>query len=128
MTGLRGEAAIIGIAELPAQRRPTGPPLFTLDQYALLAKLAVEDAGVDPALVNGLLTHGVAESAMFAPATLWTTGIPAAWRIEALSAAVVVLPLVAETSTLPSASVPARRPIAPGSMRSSSLPGRLVPP
>jgi acetyl-CoA acetyltransferase len=67
---LRGEAAIIGIAELPAQRRPAGPPLFTLDQYALLAKLAVEDAGVDPAHINGLLTHGVAESAMFAPATL----------------------------------------------------------
>ncbi|HEV7359687.1 MAG TPA: thiolase family protein [Mycobacterium sp.] len=70
MTGLRGEAAIIGIAELPAQRRPTGPPLFTLDQYALLAKLVVEDAGVDPAHISGLLTHGVAESAMFAPATL----------------------------------------------------------
>jgi acetyl-CoA acetyltransferase len=67
---LRGEAAIIGIAELPAQRRPAEPPLFTLDQYALLAKLAVEDAGVDPAHINGLLTHGVAESAMFAPATL----------------------------------------------------------
>jgi acetyl-CoA C-acetyltransferase len=70
VTGLRGDAAIIGIAELPAQRRPAGPPLFTLDQYALLAKLAVEDAGVDPAHINGLLTHGVAESAMFAPATL----------------------------------------------------------
>lgn len=70
MTGLRGEAAIIGLAELPAERRPTGPPRFTLDQYALLAKLAIEDADVDPGCVNGLLTHGVAESAMFAPATL----------------------------------------------------------
>ncbi len=70
MTGLRGEAAIIGIAELPAERRPTRPQLFTLDQYALLAKAVIEDAGVDPACVNGLLTHGIAESAMFAPATL----------------------------------------------------------
>jgi acetyl-CoA C-acetyltransferase len=70
VTGLRGEAAIVGIAELPAERRPTRPPLFTLDQYALLAKMVVEDAGVDPACINGLLTHGVAESAMFAPATL----------------------------------------------------------
>ena len=70
MTGLRGEAAIVGIAELPAERRPTGPPLFSLDQYARLAKIVVEDAGVDPARINGLLTHGVAESAMFAPATL----------------------------------------------------------
>jgi acetyl-CoA C-acetyltransferase len=70
VTGLRGEAAIVGIAELPAQRRPSGPPLFTLDQYALLAKMVVQDAGIDPAQINGLLTHGVAESAMFAPATL----------------------------------------------------------
>ena len=70
MTGLRGEAAIVGIAELPAERRPSGPPLFTLDQYARLAKLVVEDAGVDVSCINGLLTHGVAESAMFAPATL----------------------------------------------------------
>jgi acetyl-CoA C-acetyltransferase len=67
---LRGDAAIIGIAELPAEKKPTGPPLFTLDQYARLAKLVVEDAGVDATLVNGLITHGVAESAMFAPATL----------------------------------------------------------
>jgi acetyl-CoA C-acetyltransferase len=70
VTGLRGEAAVVGIAELPAERRPTRPPQFTLDQYALLAKLVIEDAGVDPGCVNGLLTHGVAESAMFAPATL----------------------------------------------------------
>jgi acetyl-CoA C-acetyltransferase len=70
VTGLRGEAAIVGIAELPAERRTTKPPMFTLDQYALLAKMVVEDAGVDPGCVNGLLTHGVAESAMFAPATL----------------------------------------------------------
>ncbi len=70
MTGLRGEAAIIGIAELPAERRPSGPTRFTLDQYALLAKMVTEDAGVDPSRINGLLTHGVAESAMFAPATL----------------------------------------------------------
>lgn len=70
MSGLRGEAAIVGIAELAAERRPTRPPLFTLDQYASLAKMVIEDAGVDPGCVNGLLTHGVAESAMFAPATL----------------------------------------------------------
>lgn len=70
MTGLRGEAAIVGIAELPAERRPSGPPRFTLDQYALLAKAVVADAGIEPSHINGLLTHGVAESAMFAPATL----------------------------------------------------------
>ncbi len=68
--GLRGEAAIIGIAELPPQRKQTRPQLFTLDQYALLAKMVVEDAGVDATLVNGLVCHGIAESDMFAPATL----------------------------------------------------------
>ena len=70
MTGLRGEAAIVGIAELPAEKRQSGPPSFTLDQYARLAKMVIEDAGVDPAVVNGLSTHGIAESDMFAPATL----------------------------------------------------------
>ena len=70
MTGLRGEAAIIGIAELPAEKRQSAPPSFTLDQYARLAKMVIDDAGVDPAVVNGLSTHGIAESDMFAPATL----------------------------------------------------------
>jgi acetyl-CoA acetyltransferase len=70
MTGLRGEAAIVGIAELPAEKKPSGPPSFTLDQYARLAKMVIEDAGVDPAVVNGLSTHGIGESTMFAPATL----------------------------------------------------------
>jgi acetyl-CoA C-acetyltransferase len=70
VTGLRGEAAIIGIAELPAERKQTRPPSFTLDQYALLAKMVAEDAGVDATIINGLLCHGVAESDMFAPATL----------------------------------------------------------
>lgn len=70
MSGLRGQAAIVGIAELPAQRKQTRPELFTLDQYALLAKLVTDDAGLPASLVNGLVTHGVAESEMFAPATL----------------------------------------------------------
>jgi acetyl-CoA C-acetyltransferase len=67
---VEGTAAIIGIAELPAEKKQSGPALFTLDQYARLAKMVVEDAGVDAGVVNGLITHGVAESAMFAPATL----------------------------------------------------------
>jgi acetyl-CoA C-acetyltransferase len=70
VTGLRGEAAIIGIAELPAERKQTRPPSFTLDQYALLAKMVVNDAGVDATVVNGLVCHGLSESDMFVPATL----------------------------------------------------------
>lgn len=70
MTGLRGEAAIVGIAELPAEKKQSGPPMFTLDQYARLAKLVLDDAGLPASVVNGLVTHGVQESDMFAPATL----------------------------------------------------------
>ncbi|MEZ0358188.1 thiolase family protein [Mycobacterium sp. SA01] len=67
---LAGEAAIVGIAELPAERTPTGPGLFTLDQYAALTKLVLDDAGLDASVVNGLISHGLAESDMFVPATL----------------------------------------------------------
>ena len=48
MTGLRGEAAIVGIAELPAQRKQTRPALFTIDQYAALAAMVIDDAGARP--------------------------------------------------------------------------------
>jgi acetyl-CoA C-acetyltransferase len=68
--GLRGEAAIVGIAELPAVRKPTGPGRFTIEQYALLAKQALDDAGLAADQVTGLISHGIAESDMFAPATL----------------------------------------------------------
>lgn len=68
--GLRGEAAIVGFVELPPTRRPTRPAMFTLDQWATLAKAAIEDAGVDPARVNGLVASGLAESERFVPATL----------------------------------------------------------
>jgi acetyl-CoA C-acetyltransferase len=68
--GLRGEAAIVGIAELPAVRKPSGPGRFTIEQYALLAKQALDDAGIAADQVNGLVSHGIAESDMFAPATL----------------------------------------------------------
>ncbi|WP_127783173.1 thiolase family protein [Rhodococcus sp. X156] len=70
MAGLRGEAAIVGICELPAQKKQTRPAMFTLEQYALLAKMAVDDAGIDASLVNGIVAHGLAESDMFVPATL----------------------------------------------------------
>jgi acetyl-CoA acetyltransferase len=68
--GLRGEAAIVGIAELDPERKPTRPALFTIEQYALLAKQALDDAGISADAVDGLISHGIAESDMFAPATL----------------------------------------------------------
>ncbi len=68
--GLRGEAAIVGIAELAPQRKPDRPARFTIEQYALLAKAALDDAGLAADMVNGLVSHGINESDMFAPATL----------------------------------------------------------
>ncbi|MEV0809918.1 thiolase family protein [Micromonospora sp. NPDC050200] len=68
--GLKGEAAIVGFVELAPMRKPTRPAMFTLDQWAMLAGAAIEDAGVDPARVNGLVASGLAESDKFVPATL----------------------------------------------------------
>lgn len=68
--GLAGRAAIVGIHELKPERKPTTAPRFTLEQYALLAKGALDDAGLPASVVDGLITAGIAESAMFAPATL----------------------------------------------------------
>ncbi|MEV6924853.1 thiolase family protein [Dactylosporangium sp. NPDC051485] len=70
MAGLRGEAAIVGFVELSPERKPTRPPMFTIEQYARLAKAALDDAGLDGSAIDGLVTHGIAESDMFAPATL----------------------------------------------------------
>ena len=68
--GLRGEAAIVGFVELAPERKPTRPPMFTLEQWARLAKGAIDDAGLYPGSVNGLVTSGIAESSIFVPATL----------------------------------------------------------
>ncbi len=68
--GLRGEAAIVGIAELKPARRPTGPGKFSIEQWAALSKMALDDAGLDPRDVNGLVTGTIRESSMFAPATI----------------------------------------------------------
>jgi acetyl-CoA C-acetyltransferase len=70
VTGLRGEAAIIGLTELPPERRPARPPRFSIEQHALLASAAIADAGIDAALVNGLVLYGIAESERFWPATV----------------------------------------------------------
>lgn len=70
MAGLSGKAAILGIAELPAERKQTRPAMFTLDQWAMLSKMVLDDAGLPASVVNGLVTHGIQESTSFAPATL----------------------------------------------------------
>ncbi len=138
MTGLRGEAAIIGIAELPAERKQTRPPSFTLDQYASLAKMVIDDAGVEASVVNGLVCHGLAESDMFAPATLseylglpinfgervdlgGATSAGMVWRAAAaveLGLCDAVLAVVPGSTVLPTSS--RRPPPAPGWQGASS--------
>ncbi|HEY7268378.1 MAG TPA: thiolase family protein [Dehalococcoidia bacterium] len=69
--GLRGEAAIVGIAELKPERRPQGPPKFTLEQWSDLAKMALDDAGIPVGAVNGICSSSsIREASMFVPATI----------------------------------------------------------
>jgi len=78
-----------------------------------------------------LVAEAIADAtppAMFAPARLWTSRAPVRSRIEATMAAVVVFPLVAETTTEPCSRRPASIRIAWGSRRISTLPGSDVPP
>lgn len=68
--GLRGEAAIVGYAEWPAQRRYDGERRFTLEQWADLAAEALADAGLGAADMNGLVCSDIREASMFVPATV----------------------------------------------------------
>ncbi|MGH2585067.1 MAG: thiolase family protein [Dehalococcoidia bacterium] len=67
--GLRGEAAIVGIAEFKPERHPERRA-FSIEQWAELARIALADAGIAPNEVDGLITPSLRESAMFAPATV----------------------------------------------------------
>lgn len=68
--GLRGDAAIVGFAEYEHIRKYTGEKKFTVEQWADLTKLALDDAGLDISDVNGLVCSDIRETAMFTPATI----------------------------------------------------------
>jgi acetyl-CoA acetyltransferase len=68
--GLTGSAAIVGFVELAPQRKPTRAPAFAIEQWARLAAGALADAGMQASQVDGLVTTAIAETALFAPATL----------------------------------------------------------
>jgi acetyl-CoA acetyltransferase len=70
MGGLRGEAAIVGIAEFAPVRKPDRT-WMGMEAYAELARLALEDAGMSPGDVDALMTGHVAEAGpMFMPGHL----------------------------------------------------------
>jgi acetyl-CoA acetyltransferase len=61
---------IAGIVELPAVRRWSGPRQLGIEQWAELARLALADAGIAPAEVDGLVCMDLRESDGFVPATI----------------------------------------------------------
>ncbi len=44
--GLKGEAAVVGVADYKNERKYTGPRAFFLEQFADLTRLALADAGL----------------------------------------------------------------------------------
>lgn len=68
--GLRGEAAIVGVADWKPERKFSGRPAPMLEQWAELARLALEDAGIAADEVDGLVTPMISESSGFVPATV----------------------------------------------------------
>jgi acetyl-CoA acetyltransferase len=65
----RRQAAIVGLAEWAPQRRWPNP-MFTLEAYARLSREALDDAGMEPGEVDGILHTSVPESPMFAPSAV----------------------------------------------------------
>lgn len=69
--GLRGDAHIVGYAQQRSERRFTGQPKLTLEQWADMAAAALADAGIDSREVDGLVCGSdIFESTFFVPATI----------------------------------------------------------
>ncbi|CRZ17403.1 thiolase family protein [Mycolicibacterium neworleansense] len=69
--GLQGDAAIVGYVELPPERMTKASPApFTLEQWALLAAAALDDAGLSAEQVDGVVTSHLGESEIFVPSTV----------------------------------------------------------
>ncbi len=68
--GLDGSSAIVGYAEFPHERKYTGPKQFTLEQWAELTRLSLEDAGLGLKDVDGIICTDIRETGGFTPATI----------------------------------------------------------
>src|SRR5512139_3049685 len=70
MPGLRGEAAIVGVAEFAPSRKPE-KLWMGLEAYSELARMALDDAGLTIRDVDAVLTgNNLQEAQMFIPATV----------------------------------------------------------
>ena len=68
--GLRGEAAIVGVADYENERKYTGARAFQIEQFADLTRLALADAGLEKSDLDGLCCTSVRERSRCAPAAL----------------------------------------------------------
>ena len=69
--GLQGTACIAGFTERKSERKFSGTPRLTLEQWADLAADALDDAGIASSEVDGLVCGAdVRESQQFVPATI----------------------------------------------------------
>jgi acetyl-CoA acetyltransferase len=68
--GLKGEAAVVGVAQYKPEKYGSAPRMFHLEQVAELAGMALADAGMTLAEVDGLAIVGPQfhEAGMFVPA------------------------------------------------------------
>ena len=68
--GLRGDAAIVGAAQYKPEKYQTAPQMFHLEQVADLAAQALEDAGLEADVLDGLVISGPQfhEAEVFVPA------------------------------------------------------------
>ncbi len=128
--GLRGDAAIVGFAEYPHQRKYDGPKKFTLEQWAELTALALEDAGLEAHDIDGLVCSDIRESGMFTPATVveylgqpvnfaeridlgGATAVGAVWRAAAAIELGICEVVVCALPSLPIPTDPRPRPVDP---------------
>lgn len=68
--GLKGEAAIVGVADYKNERKYTGRRIFLPEQFADLTRQALDDAGLSKSDLDGICCTSIRETDMFAPATL----------------------------------------------------------
>jgi acetyl-CoA acetyltransferase len=137
--GLRGDAAIVGIAEYPHRRRYAGPRKFTLEQWAELTRMALDDAGLAARDIDGVVCSDIRETGMFTPATIveylgqpvnfaeridlgGATAVGMVWRAAAAIELGICEVVVCALPALPIPSNPVPQPLNPQVFFQSSSP------